>query len=59
MATAGEKYHGLHEFFRASFKIPEFERFLKLEGFEEVAEAVDRNAGETEYFQRSATELNH
>jgi hypothetical protein len=50
MATEGQKYERLHDFLKESFKTPEFQRFLRLKGFEEVAEAVDRNVGGTEYF---------
>jgi hypothetical protein len=50
MATRGEKHERLHDFLRDSFKPAELQRFLKLKGFAEVAQAVDRNVGGTEYF---------
>jgi hypothetical protein len=50
MATKGEKYEGLLDFLKDSFKPPELQRFLKLRGFAEVAEAVNQHDRGTEYF---------
>jgi len=50
MATKGEKHARLHDFLEGSFKAPAFQRLLKLRGLAEVAQAVDRNVGGTEYF---------
>jgi hypothetical protein len=48
MATEGKKR--LHDFLKGSFAPSELLMFLKLQGFTEVAAAVDRNIGGTEYF---------
>src|SRR5262249_53107587 len=44
---------------RGSFKPSEFERFLKLRGFAEVAEAVSQHAGVAEYFSDVVEALDH
>jgi 3',5'-cyclic AMP phosphodiesterase CpdA len=44
MSTASEKYEKLRDFFRDAFKVSELDMFLKLNGFAEVAGAVNPNA---------------
>ena len=59
MATTGEKHERLHDFLVGSFKPPEPESFLKLKGFEKVAQTVNRNVGDTEYFYNIIQALDH
>jgi hypothetical protein len=50
MATEGKKYKSLSQFLTQSLDSFELERFLKFNGYGEVAEAVGRNVGGAEYF---------
>jgi hypothetical protein len=50
MATQGEKLKGLCDFFQDSFQSTKLYQFLVVNGYEEVAAAVNRNVGDAEYF---------
>jgi formylglycine-generating enzyme required for sulfatase activity len=59
MATQGEKYRRLHDFLKGSFRPAEFEIFLKLNGYAEVADAVPRNTAGSDYFFDIVQALDH
>src|SRR5262245_53969358 len=50
MATKGEKYERLHDFFLQSFEPPELKMFLRKQDYNRVADAVNPNAGADQYF---------
>src|SRR5262249_6583170 len=49
MSTKAEKYRSLCDFLEESFRPSELEMFLELNGFVEVAAAVNRSVGRAEY----------
>jgi formylglycine-generating enzyme required for sulfatase activity len=59
MSPKSERYRRLREFFTESFSPEDLEVFLKLNGFEEVAEAVSRSTAGARYFFRVIEELDH
>lgn len=50
MATRGEQIRGLRDFFLDAFTASEFEMFLTVNGYREVALAVNQNVGSIAYF---------
>ena len=50
MATKGERYRALRDFLAASFDRNDFDEFLKLNGYEDIASAVVREAADSKYF---------
>ena len=57
MATKGEQIRGLRDFFVYAFTASEFEMFLTVNGYREVALAVNQNAGSIAYFYNVAQEF--
>jgi hypothetical protein len=57
MATEGEEYQELCDFLEDSFSSPQLEIFLKRNGYKEVAAAVNRDDGATEYVFHVVEEL--
>ena len=49
MLTEGEKSQSLCDFVKVSSRPSEFEMFLRLNGFEEVADAASPNVGLNQY----------
>jgi hypothetical protein len=58
MATKGEQIGGLRDFFVDSFRASELEMFLTVNGYEEVAAAVNQSVGSIEYFFNVVQALN-
>jgi hypothetical protein len=52
MATEGEKHKRLFTFLQESFRPLELERFLRFNGYAEVAGAVNQDAAGADYFFR-------
>jgi hypothetical protein len=59
MANQAEKYQRLRDFFRDSFRPEELEIFLRLNGYAEVANAVNKNVGGDEYSFAVVQALDH
>jgi hypothetical protein len=59
MATQGEKYRRLRDFLQGSFRPSEFEIFLRLNGYAEVADAVPRGTPGADYFFDIVQALDH
>jgi hypothetical protein len=57
MATEGERIRGLRDFFAESFTVSELGMFLTVNGYGEVASAVNQQAGGIEYFMAVAQAL--
>ena len=57
MATRGEQIRGLRDFFVNAFTASEFEMFLTVNGYREVALAVNQNVGTIAYFYDVAQEF--
>jgi hypothetical protein len=58
MATKGEKYERLRDFLKDSFQSQDLEEFLILNGYKEVAEAVNKDVGMAQYSFTIVQELN-
>jgi nucleoside phosphorylase len=57
MATQGERYQTLRDFFVDSFRSSDLEMFLILNGYEEVASAVNQHVGGSRYAFEVVREL--